>query len=343
MEPNQSAESVGRGLRGSVVIASLVICLLLLWMVKGIFTGKPAAEQAPEVARGSSFQAMKKGPTETTAAQERNQPQIPPPSKTIASSQPITGPTAPTTSSPAQPPVTPLPSVTAAVTVDIARASGAATDFGSITGKVTLKGTPPPESPLPLDPSCGKLHPDIKPTTQFYVTGKDSGLADVFVYISKGMENRNFLPPEKALVLDQIGCVYTPYVAGAQTGQTIEVRISDPVLHNVHPTPTVRGNQEINKAMLPKSPPLLLRWNNPEVFLRFKCDVHPWMFAYVGLVSHPYFAVTDTNGNFTIPNVPPGTYELEVIHRKAGKTALPINVKAGDEATLNYAFEISAK
>ncbi|MGV3757767.1 MAG: carboxypeptidase regulatory-like domain-containing protein, partial [Verrucomicrobiota bacterium] len=139
---------------------------------------------------------------------------------------------------------------------------------------------------------------------------------------------------------DQVGCIYTPYIAGAQTGQTIEVRNSDPLLHNVHPTPAVQGNKEANKAHLAKSPPLLFRWDNPEVFLRFKCDVHPWMFSYVGLVNHPYFAVTDTNGNFTIPNVPPGAYEIELYHRKSGKTTKDIIVNAGHTSLVNARIDV---
>lgn len=192
-----------------------------------------------------------------------------------------------------------------------------------------------------MDPSCGKLHPNARPTTQFYVVSADGGLSDVFIHITKGLENRNFLQPEKALVLDQVGCIYTPYIAGAQTGQTIEVRNSDPLLHNVHPTPAVQGNKEENKAQLPKSPPLYFRWNNPEVFLRFKCDVHPWMFSYVALVNHPYFAVTDTNGNFTLPEIPPGTYEIEFYHRKSGKqTVKGISVEAGKLTTLNGRMDV---
>lgn len=190
-----------------------------------------------------------------------------------------------------------------------------------------------------MDPACGNLHKGTKPTTQFYVVSTDGGLADVFVHIVKGLENRNFLPPEKALVLDQVGCVYVPYVGGAQVGQTLEVRNSDPLLHNVHPTPAVTGNPEYNKAQLPKAPPLLFRWNNPEVFLRFKCDVHPWMFSYIGLVNHPYFAVTDTNGNFTIQNVPPGSYTVELYHRKSGKITKDIIVNAGHTTSVAGSME----
>src|SRR5690349_17807994 len=107
-----------------------------------------------------------------------------------------------------------------------------------VTGKITLKGTPPPEkeiAPLIADPMCGKLHPGERPTTRFYVVGKDGGLADVFVYVKEGAPKGG--AAAKPAVLDQKGCEYIPYVMGAQAGQKIVVKNSDPVLHNVHPTP----------------------------------------------------------------------------------------------------------
>jgi hypothetical protein len=343
MEPNQSAEAIGRGLRGSVVIASVILAGLLLWMIKGAFVTEPSAE--PQVpSRQSSFQ----GRNIASAGKDVNDPQVPSNNSAKARSSEIAAANTPAplpTSIPGALPVVAVPTTSAAAVNagPPTRASAAPVTSDSISGKVTLRGTPPPESFLPLDPGCGNFHAGVKPTTQFYSVSSDGGLADVFVYISKGFEGRVFLPPANALVLDQVKCLYTPYVSGAQTGQTIEVRNSDPVLHNVHPTPAVTGNAEVNKAMLPKMPPLLFSWKNPEVFLRFKCDVHPWMFAYVGLVSHPYFAVTDAEGNYTIAHVPPGTYEVEFVHRKAGKISAPIIVTAGANATLSQVLDVPAK
>lgn len=208
-----------------------------------------------------------------------------------------------------------------------------------IVGKVTLKGTPPPEIKLPLDPTCGKLHAGETPTTTFYVVGPNKELGDVFVYITKGLEGKKFTAPATAAVMDQKGCIYHPYVLGAQTGQQIEVRTDDPVLHNVHPTPTVKGNKEYNKAQLPKSAPIHFSWDNPEVFLRFKCDVHPWMFAYVGLVDNPYYAVTGKDGTFKIANVPPGKYTVTAYHRKGGKVTQDVTVGGGN-ATADFTIEI---
>ena len=153
-------------------------------------------------------------------------------------------------------------------------ASSLAVFGGDITGKVTLKGEPSGELKLPLDPLCKKtVKPGVTPTTRFYVKDASGGLADVFVYLKNVDATK---APEEAVVLDQKSCEYSPYVIGAQVGQTIKVLNSDPVLHNVHPTPKKAG-KEYNKAQLPNGPALTFSWDKPEVFLRFKCDVHPWM------------------------------------------------------------------
>lgn len=211
---------------------------------------------------------------------------------------------------------------------------------GDVTGKITLKGVPPAERPLPLDPMCGKLHPNDKPTTRFYVAGKDGGLSDVFVHVVKGLEGKTFPAPGEPVLIDQVNCEYTPYIAGAQTGQTIAVRNSDPLLHNVHPTPAVQGNKESNLAQLPKSKDLNFTFANPEVLLRFKCDVHPWMFAYVGVVDHPFHAVSDASGAFKLAKLPAGAYTIEAYHRKGGKQTKEVKVDATGEVNVAFEFEV---
>ncbi len=212
---------------------------------------------------------------------------------------------------------------------------------GDVTGKISLKGTPPPEKPLPLDPACGKARADFSlapAQTRFYVAGKDGGLADVFVYLKSGVTGKPAVPTTPVNI-DQKGCEYSPYISGAMVGQKILVSNSDPVLHNVHPTP-VPPNKEYNKAQLPKGPPLEFTWDNAEILLRFKCDVHPWMFAYVGLVDHPYFAVSATDGSFKIANVPPGKYVVEAVHRKTGKPLTQEVTVGADGAKADFTIEV---
>ncbi len=208
---------------------------------------------------------------------------------------------------------------------------------GDIVGKITLKGTPPPEKDLPLDPTCGKLHPTKK--TRLYVVGANGELADTFIYVKDGLSGKTFPVPEKPGLLDQSGCEYNPYVSGLQTGQKLLVRNSDPVLHNVHPTPAVAGNKESNMAQLPKGKDLEYVFPKEEVFLRFKCDVHPWMFSYVSVLNHPYYSVSDKDGKFKIANLPPGKYTIEAAHRKAGKQTMDVTVEESGSKEANFTFE----
>lgn len=207
---------------------------------------------------------------------------------------------------------------------------------GDITGKVTLKGPPPPETVIQMDASCGAIHPTKK--TRFYVVGKNGELADTIVYVKEGLTGKQFPVPDKPLLIDQVGCEYHPYVAGAMVNQKILVRNSDPLLHNVHPLPAVAGNKESNTAQLPKSKDLEYSFAKEENFLKFKCDVHGWMFSYVTVLSHPFFSVSGTDGTFKIANLPPGKYTIEATHRKAGKQTMEIEVPATGTKEANFTF-----
>lgn len=226
----------------------------------------------------------------------------------------------------------------------IAAATGAVVSTalaGDITGKITLTGTPPAEKPItPLknDPNCGKLVTG-DPMTTFYIVGDGGALADAVVVL-KGAEGASSGASADPLEIDQKGCLYLPYVSAVQTGQKIVVKNSDPVLHNVHTTPTVAGNESKNLAQMPNGADLEFSFAKPEEFVRFKCDVHPWMFSYVTVLDHPYFDVTGEDGSYTIKNVPPGKYTLEVKHRKAGSASTEVEVTdAGATADLAIALQ----
>ncbi|HWD18997.1 MAG TPA: hypothetical protein VHB20_06930 [Verrucomicrobiae bacterium] len=190
---------------------------------------------------------------------------------------------------------------------------------GDITGKVTLQGTPPPEKQIAFDDTCGKMDPKVT-TTRHYVVGKDNGLANVFVYISKGLEGKKFTPPTDVVEINQVGCNYDPYISGVMVGQTVRIKNSDSIMHNIHALPTVDGNSEFNFAEISQGDANDTKWTasitKPEVLVKLKCDVHNWMFCYVGVVDSPFFAVTDKDGNFKIANVPPGDYTLTAYHLK---------------------------
>jgi plastocyanin len=213
-----------------------------------------------------------------------------------------------------------------------------------ITGLITLKGTPPAEvdigpKMLEASPDCAAMYPPGKlPTTHFYVVGSKGEFADVVVSL-KGVAGKSTGAGASPAVLDQKGCVYSPQILAIQTGQKLVVKNSDMCIHNVHCTPTVAGNMEHNDVQMPNGADLTYAFPKPEMFLRFKCDVHPWMFAWVSVFDSPYFSISDKDGKFVIKNVPPGKYTVEANHRKLGAQTQEVEVKDGD-ATANFAFEI---
>jgi plastocyanin len=216
---------------------------------------------------------------------------------------------------------------------------------GDVTGTITLKGTPPKEkdiTPLKDDATCGKLHTEM-PTTHFYVVGAKGELADVVVSLQgPGLSGKSSGASAKPAVLDQHGCEYVPQILAVQTGQKINIKNSDPVLHNIHDLPNPdSGNQEKNMAQMPNGPELSFTFSKPEDFLKFKCDVHPWMFAWVSIFDNPYFAISEKDGTFKIANVPPGKYTLKAQHRKAGTVTQEIEVKDGAGAPV--ALELTVK
>jgi plastocyanin len=209
-----------------------------------------------------------------------------------------------------------------------------------ITGVITLKGTPPAEkeiTPLMENPDCAKMHATT-PTTHFYVVGAKGELADVVVSL-KGVTGKSTGASAPPAVLDQKGCLYTPTILAIQTGQKLVVKNSDPCVHNVHATPAVPGNPETNQGQAPGAADLTYTFAQPEMFLRFKCDVHPWMFAWVSVFDSPYFCVSDKDGKFVIKNVPPGKYTVEAAHRKLGIQTQDVEVKDGD-VTANFSFAV---
>jgi len=211
-----------------------------------------------------------------------------------------------------------------------------------ITGTVTLKGTPPKEkdiTPVMEDANCSKLHTTV-PTTRFYVAGPKGELADVVVSV-QGISGKSTGASAPPVVLDQKGCEYIPSILAVQTDQKLVVKNSDPVLHNVHNVPGEgSGNKEKNEAQLPNGADLTFSFSKPENFLKFKCDVHQWMFAWVSIFDHPYFAVSAKDGSFKIANVPPGKYKIQAIHRKAGTVTQEVEVKEGEAAKADFTLEV---
>jgi hypothetical protein len=194
-------------------------------------------------------------------------------------------------------------------------------EAGNLTGRVVLVGTPPPEivvtaTDLARDPRCAALHTEPL-TTRHHVVGEEGGLANVVVYVKEGVPEGNHPIPVEKPLLDQVKCEYVPYVMGVRANQAFQIRNSDPTFHNVNATPARgSGNRPFNFSQPFQGRVDERTFTAPEVAIRFRCDLHPWMFAYVAVFDHPFFAVTDENGRFEIPGLPDGRYTLEVWHQR---------------------------
>ena len=206
---------------------------------------------------------------------------------------------------------------------------------GVIAGTVTFAGTPPKPRPLKMDsdPLCVQ---EAGATSDVLVVGPGNGIQNVFVYVKDGLGSRRYAVPSTPVLLDQKGCRYIPHVFGVQVGQTVQVSNSDPLVHNVHALP--KSNREFNFGQPAKTPPVPRVFNEPEIGMLFKCDVHGWMNAYANVVPHPFFAVTGADGSFEIKGLPPGSYTLELWHEALGTQTLPVTVDAAAPAKVSASF-----
>ncbi|MDP6853550.1 MAG: hypothetical protein QGF36_02335 [Candidatus Marinimicrobia bacterium] len=178
---------------------------------------------------------------------------------------------------------------------------------GDLSGRVNFQGKGPKAKKLKMgaDPVCGAAH--TEPVyRQSFIMNEEGYLKNVMVYL-KDVKYDGPVPTAPA-ILDQKGCVYEPHVQGLMKGQDLLIKNSDATLHNIHGLPSV--NSEFNFAMPKVVKEKAIKIEKPEHAIYIKCDVHPWMKSYVSVFDHPYFAVTDENGNYTIKNIPAGEYEV---------------------------------
>ncbi len=209
---------------------------------------------------------------------------------------------------------------------------------GNITGKISYTGAKVVPSMIKMnaDPKCMKMHSGKDVASEQIVVNPNNTLRWVFVYIKKGLEGKKFTAPTSKVTINQEGCMYHPHVFGMMVKQPLEITNSDATLHNIHALP--KNNPQFNIAQPNKGMKLTKTFDNPEVMVRIKCEVHNWMSAYVGVLNHPFFAVSDEKGNFTIKNLPPGTYEVEAWQEKLGTKTMNVTVGASDTKTVDFSF-----
>ncbi|HVZ41517.1 MAG TPA: carboxypeptidase regulatory-like domain-containing protein [Candidatus Kapabacteria bacterium] len=208
----------------------------------------------------------------------------------------------------------------------------------TITGTVTFQGTPPaPKSVrMEADPHCNATPENETPEVTQEVVVNNGRLANVFVYLSDGVKGR-YAPTADSVVLDQRGCRYHPHVLGVMVGQRMVVRNSDATLHNIHAAAKI--NKEFNIAQTQQGQLTDQVFKHAEVMIPVACDVHGWMRSFIGVLSHPFFAVTATDGSFTLKGVPPGTYTLTAWHEKYGTLQQKIEVKERESTAVEFAFK----
>ncbi len=211
---------------------------------------------------------------------------------------------------------------------------------GSITGHAVFEGKAPQMRPLPVeaDPGCKALHADKPLLSEFLILGEGQGVANTLVYVVSGLPAGKTYPmPTEPVEVSQKDCRYGPHVIGLRAGQAIRFVNPDGLQHNVHPLPKL--NREVNRAMSKTENEFEHTFQKPEPVFKIKCDVHAWMEAWCGVFDHPFFAVTDANGNFKIEGLAPGEYELEAWHEVLGAQRMKVTVTPGAPATANYTFK----
>lgn len=210
---------------------------------------------------------------------------------------------------------------------------------GDVEGKITFDGKAPKMKPLRMDadPVC-VANNDIQPRKEWLVLDENNGVKNVLVFIKESKSGSfadKYDSPKEAAVIDQKGCVYVPHVLGVMVGQQLDILNSDGTLHNIHALPKV--NKEFNKAMPRSKKQMSVTFDKVEAPFKVKCDVHPWMGAFVGVFEHPYFAVTDDSGSYTISGLAPGKYVVEAWHEKLGSQTADLTVDDSG-ATQNFTF-----
>jgi plastocyanin len=219
---------------------------------------------------------------------------------------------------------------------------GNAIAASTVNGTVTFEGKAPTLKPLAMgaDPACAKKHSSPVPDERLAL-GSGNSLGNIMVWVSKGLPAGKTWPaPKTAVTLDQVGCQYKPHVQGIMVGQQYRILNSDGILHNVHSLPKV--NSQFNKPMPPTLKETTTTFPKPEPVFQIKCDVHPWMTAYVGVFTHPFFSATSTDGKFTISGLDPGTYEISAWHEVLGTQTASVTVGASDTKTQNFKFTMPA-
>ena len=210
-------------------------------------------------------------------------------------------------------------------------------ESATIKGTVRYEGDVPKfkEIRMDADPICLTHHSQpVYP--QSLVLGENKAMANVFVHITQGILEKDYPISSEEVILDQKGCLYEPHVVGVRIGQSMKILNPDGTLHNVHAKAKV--NEEFNVAMPKFRKEISKTFDKAEFMFSIKCDVHPWMLAWVAVMPHPYFAVTKTDGRYVIADLPPGEYEIEVWHERLGTQTRKVSLVEAETKEIDFTF-----
>lgn len=211
----------------------------------------------------------------------------------------------------------------------------------AVTGSVKFDGKQPRSRPIDMagaDEKCAELHGGKRLKPESVIVNDNGTLRNVFVWVKSGAEGWDFPLPDGDATLVQKGCMYQPHVQGMRTGQSLAIKTSDPTAHNVHGFGKV--NRSFNRSQPAGAADISIKMRRDESHppMKIKCDIHPWMNAFVGVVPHPYFAVTGEDGSFELPGLPPGTYTIEAWHEKYDVMEQTITLADKDTQTIEFTF-----
>ena len=211
----------------------------------------------------------------------------------------------------------------------------------TITGSVKFTGKKPRMRPIDMagaDEKCAEAHGGKRLKPETVILNDNGTLRNVFVWVKSGVEGWSFPMPEGDAMLDQKGCLYTPHVQGMRKGQSLSIKTSDPTAHNVHGYAKV--NRPFNRSQPAGAANVTIKMKREEASppMKVKCDIHPWMNAYVAVVEHPYFSVTGDDGSFKLENLPPGTYTIEAWHEKYEVMEQTVTIGDGETKTVEFTY-----
>ncbi len=221
------------------------------------------------------------------------------------------------------------------------RGDAAAAGTATITGSVKFEGKKPRSRPIDMagaDEKCAELHGGVRQKPETVIINENGTLRNVFVWVKSGIEGGSYPMPEGDAMLDQKGCMYFPHVQGMRKGQSLSIKTSDPTAHNVHGY--AKSNRPFNKSQPAGAANVTVQMRREEVSppMKVKCDIHPWMNAFVAVVDHPFFSVTGDDGSFKLENLPAGTYTIEAWHEKYEVMEQTVTIGDGEAKTLEFTY-----